>query len=160
MRILALLLAALLLAGCRVVFVPAPVDTSALALPAPTPAPDEAVATFLELYDALDAPYLAMYAQLDVPAWDDPEWRAELARTAAAWRSAIEALQEAEQPAGERWAAAWPVLQEGLAEYHYAAGAVENAANANAPALMEPARARLVNGVNLVTEAMRILGED
>ena len=156
MRIIALLLLAALLTGCRAVFVPVPVDLDAL----PAAPPQDAATLFRERYDALDAPYDAMVAELNAPAWDDPNWRAELARRAAVWRAAIEALQALEQPAGAAWAAAWPALQAGLAEYHYAAGAVESAASTNQPVLLEPVRARLINGVNLVNEAMRLLGQE
>ena len=144
MRLIAIALITILLTGCA-------------APPAPTPTPD-AEATFVALYDGLDAPYAAMMAQLDAPAWDDPAWRDELARLAEAWRTSIDALATTGQPAGTRWAKAWPVLQEALSEYDYAAGAIESAAEANEPALMEPARGRLLNGVNLMHEAMRILG--
>lgn len=144
MRLIAIALIAIILTGCA-------------ALPAPTPTPD-AEAVFVALYEGLDVPYAAMMAQLDAPAWDDPAWRDELARLAEAWRTSIDALATTGQPAGTRWAKAWPVLQEALSEYDYAAGAIESAAEANEPALMEPARGRLLNGVNLMHEAMRILG--
>ena len=43
-------------------------------------------------------------------------------------------------------------------EYAYAAAAVENTAAMNDPLLMQDVRQRLVNGVNLTAEAMRLLG--
>lgn len=142
MRIVTILLAAILLTGCTM---PTPAPT-------PTPAP-----SFADAYEALDAPYLALDAHMRVMAFADPDWRAETVRLAQAWRQAIDALRDMPQPEGEQWAEAWPVLQAGLDEYALAAGAIENAAAQNQPALMEPARGHVIEGVNLVSEALRLL---
>jgi hypothetical protein len=169
-RAFALLLAALLLTGCRVVFVPVPVDVAGLTAPTPAPTlspeslgalgPMDGRLAFKAHYDALDAPYMALRVLLEQPAFDDPAWRDATAGAAVEWRTAIEALRDMEQPQGTAWAAAWPVLQQALDEYHYAAGAIESAAKTNQPSLMEPVRARLINGVNLINEAMRLLGQE
>lgn len=147
-RLLALLILAATLAGCTMPKLPA--------LPAPAPTPD-AEALFWARYAVLDAPYDAMIAQINAPDWADPAWRDELARRADVWREAVEALRTMEQPTGERWADAWPTIRAALDEYAYAAGAVESAATANDPALMGPVKDRLIDGVNLMHEAMRLL---
>ena len=154
----------ILLSGCHYVVVPVPVPV----VVAPTPTPDitsalgsqQVYETFLAKYDALDEPYNALYVQLDAIDFNDPEWRAETERLAQEWRAAIDDLRNMPQPDGKRWVEAWPVLMQALDEYAYAAGAVEAAATANDPVLMEPARERLINGVNLTHEAMRLLGGD
>ena len=153
MRIAALLLAALLLSACALRLPAAPPP-----LPTPTPTPDP-VALFLARYEAMEALYNALAAQLETFAFDSPEWRGETIRLAQRWRAAIEKLQETPQPAGANWSAAWPVLQEALGEYLYVAGAVESAATANDPTLLGTARGRLVDGVDLMYEAMRLLEE-
>lgn len=142
MRIVTILLAATLLTGCTM---PTPAPT-------PTPAP-----SFADAYEALDAPYLALDAHMRIMAFDDPDWRAETVRLAQEWRQAIDALRDMPQPEGAQWVEAWPVLQAGLDEYALAAGAIENAAAQNQPALMESARAHVIEGVNLVSEALRLL---
>ncbi len=147
-RAFALLLAAMLLTACRPVTVPQ--------LPAPKPTPN-AVVAFLTLYEALDVPYKALSEQFATEDYSDPIWRATTVERAAEWRAAIGALQAAEQPEGEKWAAAWPVIQQALGEYEYVAAAVGNAAAANDPTLTLTARGRLVDGVNLMYEAMRLL---
>ena len=152
MRILILALAALLLTACKPIAAPPP-------LPTPSPTPDP-VALFKARYAALEAPYDALAAQMETFAFDSPEWRAETVRLAQEWRAAIEALRDTPQPEGDTWAAAWPVLQQALGEYLYVAGAVENAATANDPTLIDTARGRLVDGVNLMYEAMRLLEDD
>ena len=73
------------------------------------------------------------------------------------WRAAIDEMREMDQPAGARWAGAWPTIHAALDEYAYSAGAVESAAEANDPALLGPVKDRLINGVNLMYEAMRLL---
>ncbi len=142
MRIVIVLLTAILLTGC------------AMPTPAPTPTP---APSFVDAYEALDAPYLALNEQMNAIAFNDPDWRAETERLAQEWRQAIDVLRDMPQPEGAQWVEAWPVLQAGLDEYAKAAGAIENAAAQNQPALMEPARGHVIEGVNLVSEAMRLL---
>lgn len=179
MRIVLLAVFTLVLSGCQVVFVPIPLDVeraqtaiaeaaTPMVFPTPTPSPDLTGAlgtqadrdTFKAKYNALDVPYKALYAQLDAINFSDPVWRDKTTQAAQAWRAAIDDLRNMPQPQGTRWDAAWPVLMQGLDEYAAAAGAVESATTMNDPVLMEPARGHLIDGVNLVGEAMRLLGQD
>lgn len=183
--LLTALLTAFLLAGCRVVFIPIPVPVNQGApiwgAPVATPVGTEAAEsetgaaetadlqaardeleqyqTFLAKYDALEAPYDALTAHLNAMAFDDPDWRAETVRLAQEWRTAVDDLRRMPQPQGAPWVKAWPALMQAMDEYAYVAGAVENAAATNQPLLMQDVRSRLVNGVNLTAEAMRLLGE-
>ena len=149
MRILILALAALLLTGCTVPAAPPP-------LPTPSPTPD-ALAAYRAAYAEFQTAYTALARRMDSPHYDDADWRAETVRLAREWRDTVEALQAAEQPAGAEWAQAWPLIQEAMGEFIYVAGAVENAAEQNNEWLTLPARERLANGVNLLTEAKRIV---
>ena len=149
MRILILALAALLLAGCTMPAAPPP-------LPTPSPTPD-ALAVYRAAYAEFQDAYLTLARRMDSPRYEDEAWRTATARMAREWRGTVEALQAAEQPAGAEWARAWPLIQDAMGEFVYVAGAVENAAEQNNEWLTLPARERLANGVNLLTEAKRIV---
>ena len=151
MRFVILLLAALLLSACALRLPAAPPP-----LPTPSPTPD-ALAAYRAAYAEFEAAYRALARRMDAPHYEDTDWRAETARLAQEWRATVEALQAAEQPDGAQWGAAWPLIQEAMGEFVYVAGAVENAAQQNNEWLTLPARERLANGVNLLTEAKRIV---
>jgi hypothetical protein len=166
MRYVALLVALFALTGCTVVFIPIPLTMPARPVTAVTQTPQAAqlgtateYAEFTTKYNALDAPWAALQAHLQEPNFEDQTWRNETAQLAGDWRVAIDALRNMPQPSGERWAQAWPLLMQGLDEYAYAAGAIENAAKSNEPMLMEPARGKIIDGVNLIGEAMRSLSD-
>ena len=148
MRFAILCLTALLLAGCTI--------PAATPLPTPSPTPD-ALAVYRAAYAEFQDAYTALAARMDSPRYEDADWRSETVRLAQEWRGTVEALQVAEQPAGAEWASAWPLVQEAMSEFIYVAGAVENAAEQNNEWLTLPARERLANGVNLLTEARRVV---
>jgi hypothetical protein len=166
MRYVALLVALVALTGCTVLFIPVPLTVPAKPMIMATPTPDAAqfgtateYAEFTAKYNALDAPWKALQGHLQAQDFADPVWRTETAQLASDWRSVIDDLRNMPQPSGERWVKAWPILLQGLDEYAYAAGAIENATKSNDPVLMEPARAKIIDGVNLISEAMRQLGD-
>ena len=151
MRTIALLLLVALLAGCGF-NLPAPA-------PLPTPTPDS-VAAFRVAYAALDADFVRLKAQLDNAQYADPDWRAETVRIAERWRADTAAIRAIPQPSGAQWAQAWPLLLEAMDELDYIAGATENAARQQQPALLLPTTERMANALNLLTEALRLVGGD
>ena len=152
MRILILALAALLLAGCTMPAAPPP-------LPTPSPTPD-ALAVYRAAYAEFQDAYTALAARMDSPRYEDADWRTATARMAREWRGTVEALQAAEQPAGAEWAEAWPMIQEAMDDCSYTATAAISAGEQNNPYLLIPTTERMANALNLLTEAMRMLGRE
>ena len=163
MRILILCLAALLLTGCNVVVVPVPVAVPAtpaiLLVPEPTPTaeptaePTDSWAAFQDAYATFAADFDLFYARLEGgKRFADPDWRAETALIAQQWRRDIAVLQAFDQPEGERWLRAWPLLQDALVEFDAAAAAAEDAAIQGDPALAQPAAAHMSEGARLLNQ--------
>ena len=159
MRIVTLLLAALLLAGCAMRLPAAP------PLPAPTPTPDPA-ALFHANYAAFSDAYTALKTHLDAAdsmgdfTDADADWRADLTRLGQEWRATIDAIREQPQPDGAQWAEAWPMIQEAMDDCSYTATAAISAGEQNNPYLLIPTTERMANAMNLLTEAMRMLGRE
>ena len=162
LRIITMLVIAVLLAGCNVVFIPIPIGGLTMPTTLPTPEPEQSadVALFLERYDALGTTYDALMAQMDDMAFADPTWRAETERLAVEWHDAIDTLRGTTQPEGERWDKPWNMIQQALQSYGYAAGSVEMAAREGNPTLLQTVRSELVRGATLMADAMRLLGEE
>mgnify|MGYP000913193850 CR=1 FL=1 len=174
MRIAILCLAALLLTGCRVVFVPLPVAVdgglSLSALPSaepvaaePEPSAAAPATTTAEAvratYADFAAAYAAMQEQTDVMNFADPDWCAETAKRAARWRETILAIQALTTPPPlPNGAAVWPEYQQAMSDFHYVAGAIELAAEQCKPGLMLGVAERLVTGGNHLAEALRMMG--
>ena len=159
MRVIALLLAAILLTGCALRLPAAPPP-----LPTPTPTPD-ATAAFEAAYADMLAAYNALSAEMDgkdntTAVFADADYRARLAELAADWRTASNAVRYAEQPAGERWAKAWPRITDAMAEFAALATLVEHAARDNDPTLMWGGGPRLAAAVALLDEAIGLLGRE
>ena len=154
MRILILALAALLLSACALRLPAAPPP-----LPTPSPTPD-ALAAYRAAYAEFQTAYTALARRMDSPHYDDADWRAETVRLAREWRDTVEALQAAEQPAGAEWAQAWPLIQEAMDDCSYTATAAISAGEQNNPYLLIPTTERMANAMNLLTEAMRMLGRE
>ena len=158
MRILALLLAALLLTGCAFRLPAAPPS-----LPTPTPDPPQ---MFDANYAAFSAAYMALRAHLGAAGsmadFDaaDADWRADLTRLGQEWRATIDAIREQPQPDGAQWAEAWPMIQEAMDDCSYTATAAISAGEQNNPYLLIPTTERMANAMNLLTEAMRMLGRE
>ena len=164
MRFVIPALLALLLTGCNVVVIPVPLDMPAPAvtlspaplLPTPTPEPADPAAdswaAFQDAYAAMSADFDVLKAQLETPRYADPDWRAETALLAQQWRRDIRALQGFDQPEGERWVKAWPLLQGALVQFDKAAAAVEDAAIQGDPALAQPAAAHMSEGARLLNQ--------
>ncbi len=164
LRYLSLAMLSVILTGCSVVVIPFPVDMSkaptVVAAVTSAGTADRAKreqAEFMLRYNSLGEPWHELRPKLEDPHWDDPAWRAEVARLAKTWRGKISDLRDLQQPTGEAWVKAWPVLLQGLDEYNYVAGAIQTAAETNEPALLEPMREHLLNGINLLGESMRLL---
>ena len=162
LRIISLLLAAALLAGCTTVFIPIPIDGLTIPDRLPTPEPEQPadVELFLERYETLGTTFDALNAHMDAMAFDDPDWRAETERLAIEWHDAIDTLRGTTQPEGERWDKPWRLIQQALDSYGYAAGSTEMAAHEGNPTLLSTVRSELVRGATLMADAMRLLGEE
>lgn len=159
MRILILCLAALLLTGCRVVFIPVPVDVPAVmaVMPLPTPELTEPVvdswAAFQDAYATFVTDFDLFRGRLaDGARFVDPDWRAETALIVQQWRGDIAVLQAFDQPEGDRWVEDWPLLQAALVELDAAAAAVEDAAIQGDATLAQPAPAHMLEGARLLNE--------
>ena len=148
-RCIALLFAAVLLTACR------PIDMP----PLPTPTPDPYYA-YAAAYEEFQAAFNALSTHLDAGKFDDTEWCDETVHLAIAARKATEKIQGLESPQFGKWPDAWPLIQEAMGEYHYAAGAAQNAAEQGNGWLTLPARERVMNGTNLLWEANRLLEGD
>lgn len=163
LRLAAITLLALLLAGCQVIVIPVPIVRKATPAPVAQATPPPAApagADFAANYAAVQAGFDALRVQLDAPAYADPAWQAETIRLAQEWRTAIDTVRAMPQPEGEAWAAAWPLVMAAMDDFAYSAGAVEGAAEQGNQSLLLPVYAKLANAINLMTEATRILEAD
>ena len=157
MRTIALFLAAFLLAGCAL-----RLPAAAPALPPPTPTPD-AAAAFEAAYADVTAAYNAISAEMARPdleaAFADPAFRGRVQTLAAEWREAANTVRYMEQPAGDKWAQAWPRITDAMAEFAEVASVTETAARENNPLLLLPGAGKLSAAMALLGEAMGILEE-
>lgn len=156
MRIITILVLAVLLAGCNVVFIPIPID--GLKVPERLPASDAAL--FWERYEAMEVAYGIAKEQMEVWKLDDVQWRSDMARLAMRWHDTIDILSATTQPTGGAWDKAGPMLDEALIHYGYAAAYIERAAQSGDYTLFSPARSELVQASTLHDDAMRLLGEE
>lgn len=157
----ALTIAAMLLTGCRTVFIPFPINGVSVGTPAPAPmpAPVSDAAQFRERYEAMGIAYTALAAHMEGMDFNSPEWRTEAGRLAREWRDAIAVVAGTAQPKGEQWRQAWPLITSGLARYGFAADGIERAAAQNNPAHMANVRSYLIEGTTFLGDAMALLGD-
>lgn len=154
MRTLLFVLLALLLAGCTM---------PAASPPLPTPAPDP-VAEFRAAYAEFRAAYTAIAAKMEradmATAFDDPTFRADVLKLAQEWRAAANTVRYLEQPEGEKWAQAWPRIQDAMEEFASSASVIEQAAVDNNPFVLLGGGGRLGAAMALLNEAMVILEDE
>lgn len=153
----ALVIVAMLLTGCRTVFIPFPINGVPIGTPAPAPMPD--VAQFRARYEAMGVAYAALTVHMDGMDFSSPEWRTEAGRLAREWRDAIAVVAGTAQPEGEQWRQAWPLITSGLARYGFAADGIERAVTQNNPAHMSNVRSYLIEGTTFLGDAMALLGD-
>lgn len=151
----ALVIVAMLLTGCRTVFIPFPIDGASIGTPAPMPD----AAQFRARYEAMGVAYAALTVHMDSMDFSNTEWRTEAGRLAREWRDAIAVVAGTAQPKGEQWRQAWPLITSGLARYGFAADGIERAATQNNPAHMADVRNYLIEGTTFLGDAMALLGD-
>lgn len=172
MRFIVFALAALLLAGCNVVFIPVPVQvdgglTLPHAVPAAAPTEDPTaepteqatdlpadVALFKERYAAFESTYKALSTQMESAAFDDAAWRDETVRLAVEWHDAIDVLQATACPEGDVWSDICPGIDSAMAHFGFAASDIENAARQNNMNYMATVRSQLLQGSTYLKDAL------